>query len=54
MDIPPAHTLLSESALFAEVTVFESQEVQDAVKADGVDTLLCILHHAGLCMKGNA
>ena len=41
-------------SLFSEVTVFESKEVQNAVKPDVVDALFGIGCHSGFGMEGDA
>ena len=43
--------IILKSALFAEIAVLESEEVEHTVDADGVDALLGICHNAGLCME---
>ena len=43
-----------EFSLVAEVGVFEAEEVEDAVEADGVDALLGVGDDARLGVEGDA
>lgn len=43
----------SQPSLLSEVAVFESEEVENAVQSDVVDTLFGVGHNPGLGMEGD-